>query len=329
MNARNCLLAVLFAGSLSLSQYSAAGVVFTINSTDKHTGESLGSTEVLVEGPLLKMTALDSDRDQGDGGSASDAVVDAGDTAFAGESAMAAAGAMVSGNAPAGPAADTGRDGEMVFDASKKQVTVVDAESREYYVVDTVALAQLREQFAVSQQPMNQMNAMLKQAYEQARANLNSQNMTPQERAAAEQMLRNTMGISEDAFSGGAADEVEMIKGEDDTINGFPVTWYHNPRGGSVAIADWDDLGPGAKTEDTFREFFEFMDAMGQGGFQSDSGFLKAIGEGGGFPVAGRSPNVGDEDAWELESVTERDIDPDAFEPPAGYRLRTMGGFFQ
>ena len=37
-----------------------AGVVFTINSTDKQTGESLGSMEVLVEGPLLKMTFLDS-----------------------------------------------------------------------------------------------------------------------------------------------------------------------------------------------------------------------------------------------------------------------------
>ena len=46
----------------------------------------------------------------------------------------------------------------------------------------------------------------------------------------------------------------------------------------------------------------------------------------GGFPVAGRSFEGGEDDEdWNLKSVTERDLDPDAFEPPKGYRLRTMG----
>ena len=45
-----------------------------------------------------------------------------------------------------------------------------------------------------------------------------------------------------------------------------------------------------------------------------------------GFPVVTRSFEGGELDSETvLESVTERDLDPDAFEPPKGYRLRTMG----
>ena len=118
-----------------------------------------------------------------------------------------------------------------------------------------------------------------------------------------------------------------IIKGERDTINGFPVTWYQ--RGGNrVAVAEWEDLGPGRAAQATMESFFGFLDTMSQGGFQSsDNSFFEAMDEIGGFPVAGESEDLDDE-KWTLESVTERDLDPDAFEPPAGYRLRTMGGFF-
>ena len=47
-------------GCFWLAQSSVAGVVFTINSTDKNTGELVGSTEVLVEGTLLKMKFTES-----------------------------------------------------------------------------------------------------------------------------------------------------------------------------------------------------------------------------------------------------------------------------
>lgn len=45
-----------------------------------------------------------------------------------------------------------------------------------------------------------------------------------------------------------------------------------------------------------------------------------------GFPVVTRSFSGGElESEVVLKSVLERDFDPDAFEPPKGYRLRTMG----
>ena len=45
-----------------------------------------------------------------------------------------------------------------------------------------------------------------------------------------------------------------------------------------------------------------------------------------GYPVVTRDFEGGElESETVLRSVTERDLDPDAFEPPKGYRLRTMG----
>lgn len=311
-------LVVVSIGCVGMSQFSAAGVVFTINNTDRHTGESIGSMEVIVEGPLLKMKNLDS-RSQSQTGSMSDAAIDA---------ASESAGSLSGGYAGAGATADNDDDGDMIFNAEKREVIVVDAKNKEYFVTDEATLTRIRGQFGGSPQGQNPMNDMLKQAYEQARANLDAQGLSPQERAAAEQMLRSTMGISEDTLSGGAS-APEMIRGERETINGYPAIWYERAGRGRVAMADWDDLGPGAEAQETMETFFEFLAAMSQGGMAPDSGFMDAVGEIGGFPVAGNSAESMSDEDWVLESVEKRDLDPDAFEPPAGYRLRTMGGFFQ
>ena len=46
----------------------------------------------------------------------------------------------------------------------------------------------------------------------------------------------------------------------------------------------------------------------------------------GGFPVVGEEFEDGENvEGWSLESITERDLDPDAFEPPSGYRLKNFG----
>ncbi len=45
-----------------------------------------------------------------------------------------------------------------------------------------------------------------------------------------------------------------------------------------------------------------------------------------GFPVVTRNFAGGElESESTLRSAEERDLDPDAFEPPKGYRLRSMG----
>lgn len=318
-------LGVLLISGLAAHQVALAGVVFTIESRDKNTGEALDSTEVLVEGELLKMTFLEQGR-QGAGIESSTSGV-----VTAGESAGAAAGAMVGGSMAGGRAAHGsggGSNAEMVFRAGPREMVVIEHGNREYYVFDEAALASLREQRENVIPQMQQFDALREQAFNDALARLNEQAMSPQERAAAEQMLRSTMGMP--AAPASESSDAAIVRGESDTVNGYPVVWYERPGRGRVAVADWDDLGPLAEARETLESFFRFMADMQRGGFEADSSFLDAMREVDGFPVAGESFGGGlEDDEWTLESIRERDLDPDAFEPPKGYRLRTMGGFFQ
>ena len=103
------MLSTLVIFGLGMYQPALAGVVFTINSTDKQTGESLGSMEVLVEGPLLKMTVLDSDESR-------PGVSQQSDTAVVGESSMTAS--AMAGAYESGGANKSGKDdSEMVYNA--------------------------------------------------------------------------------------------------------------------------------------------------------------------------------------------------------------------
>ena len=79
-----------------------------------------------------------------------------------------------------------------------------------------------------------------------------------------------------------------------------------------------------------YRELMDsFQDMMGPGlgsFFNADRNPIESFNRVDGFPVVTRTFEGGELDSETvLESVTERDLDPDAFEPPKGYRLRTMG----
>ena len=98
---------------------------------------------------------------------------------------------------------------------------------------------------------------------------------------------------------------------------------------------DWSNVKGGAEVAGTFREmgsvWGEIMDSFqdmagGSGFLGSDDHFANTFNKINGFPVVTRDFEDGELDSETvLESVTERDLDPDAFEPPKGYRLRTMG----
>ena len=61
---------------------------------------------------------------------------------------------------------------------------------------DEAFLATIKENFGDVSEQMSEMNSMMQQAYETALAQLDAQGLSPQERAAAEQMLRNTFGVT-------------------------------------------------------------------------------------------------------------------------------------
>ena len=303
---------IIFIPSLAI-----AGVVFEIDSTDTQTSELLGSTEITVEGSLLKMIFI------------------------ANESNSALDGSSVSSSATAseGVSASTtvneSTDSEMIYHADREEMVFVDHENKEYFIMSKKSLAEMAEGLG---NVAGQMNDIMQQYYEDALEQLDAQDLSPQDRAAAEQALRSSFGMTNlpSANTASNPEIFEVVNLGASSINGYPTTSYEIYLGGEkikeLGVTDWENLGAGAKTQATFESFLSFFDEirnsfdeMGFGSSASDN-FFEHITEIGGFPVVTKSFEGGElEEESVLESVTERDLDPDAFEPPKGYRLRTMG----
>ena len=124
------------------------------------------------------------------------------------------------------------------------------------------------------------------------------------------------------------------------TKQGYPCVRYDVLRDGEkireLWVTDWSNIKGGGDVVDAFKEmasfYDELLDSIGQkpgspgGFFSGDDNPIESFTRVDGFPVVTRSFEGGElESESVLESVTERDLDPDAFEPPKGYRLRTMG----
>jgi len=96
-------------------------------------------------------------------------------------------------------------------------------------------------------------------------------------------------------------------------------------------VTDWRHIKGRAETEATFKEMAAFweemMDSFGGGFMGGDDGpEIDVFAEIGGFPVVTRDFKGGElESESVLQSVTQRDLDPADFEPPAGYKRRSMG----
>ncbi len=243
--------------------------------------------------------------------------------------------AIASEDASASNTINEGTDSEVIYNADRREIVFVDHENKEYFVMDEAFLATLVEVLSDS---AGQVNDMMQQAYEAALAQLDIQDLSPQERVAAEQALRSNFGMrdlpSENTANNPEA--LEVINLGTSSINGYPTTNYEFYLGGEkvkeLGVTDWENLGVGARTQAKFNSFFnlfdEIRDSFDEMGFESSASdnFFEHITEIVGFPVVTRSFEGGElvEESL-LESVTERDLDPDAFEPPKGYRLRTMG----
>lgn len=208
-----------------------------------------------------------------------------------------------------------------IFRGERREVIMVDDKEKGYYVMDEAAMKSLAGQAAAA---MQQMEEALK-------------NVPADQREMVEKMMRERMpntGVGQPA----ANTEVKKT-GEKAQKAGYPCVKYQVLRDGQkireLWITDWDNIDGGAEAGVAFKEMGAFFDklwnsmpAFASGGFLggSDNPYSEMNFDLG-FPVEGSSF---DEDGsldqeWQLKSARRERLDPSAFEPPSGYKRRSMG----
>lgn len=225
---------------------------------------------------------------------------------------------------------DGERRDEMIFRGDRRQMVVVDHEERSYVVVDGEAVQRLG----------GQMQDQMQQAMKELEKRL--EGLDPKQREMMEKLLGGGVG----GMLGKAAGETPKRPpaefrdtGERATRAGYPCVRYDVLRAGErvreLWVTDWDNVEGGRQAAAAFeamggffREMIDSFDDMlgGSGLFDGVNDPIESLAEVPGFPVVTRSFEDGElESEAVLRSVTERDLDPAAFEPPEGYRLKTMG----
>ncbi|MDH3402518.1 MAG: DUF4412 domain-containing protein [Acidobacteriota bacterium] len=213
--------------------------------------------------------------------------------------------------------------GEMIFRGDRREMVVVDHDEQSYVVIDEAAIQQLAGQVS---QVADQMAEALK-------------NVPEDQRALVEKMMKQRMPARQ-APEAPAADVRRT--GERADKNGYPCVKYEvlveGRRIRELWVTDWGNVEGGDEARDAFREMAEFFSEMldafsdaagGLGGFGAqDGGIFADMKEIDGFPVVtsgfGGDGSLEDESA--LRSARRQAIDPAEFEPPAGYKRRSMLG---
>lgn len=207
------------------------------------------------------------------------------------------------------------RASKMLFKQNRKEIFVIDHESRTYMVMDDAAAERLEQQMGDVQQ---QMNAMMQQMQEQMK------NMSEEQRAQLQQMMGSHMQ------PGAAKKQVETTvqrQGED-TIAGVTCTkllvLVNGKPSGDVCVASAGVLG--IETND-YKAMVSATDAVRQfvqrlsGRIDNDavSMNLRAMK---GIPV--RMRDLVDGEISMLESRSTAELDSALFRVPDGYQKRDM-----
>jgi len=279
---------LLTASFLPMSAW--AGVVFEVETTYHSGSPRVETSEMSVEKPNLKME-------------------------------------IASGREGSGKQQDTA-----IFRGDRREMVVINHEEQYYMVMDSASIARIG----------GQVSGAMDQAMKEI--NKHMEGLDPKQREMMEKMLKGNMpgGMPGTTPTPPKRAKSEYRKtGERANKKGYPCVKYEVLRGGEKTqelwVTDWSNVKGSQETAETFKEMAEFFEEMmdsiedsmgdfggGFSGFESDE--IDVFAKIGGFPVVTRDFEGGElESETVLESVTERDLDPDAFEPPKGYRLRTMG----
>ena len=215
--------------------------------------------------------------------------------------------------------------GEMIYRGDRREVIVVDHDDKSYTVLDEEVAARIGGQVAGVRKQM-----------EQAMANLTDEQREAIERARAQGVEMPGMPAAE-----GRDTALRFEKIGQESRAGYPCVKYVAFRGEQkireLWVTDWDNIEGGAEAQRVFFDLAGFFadvgEAFGEGGMMGKEG---GFGEGtfemmkeiDGFPVVTRE--FGDDGTLDSESVLRsahrRTLDPADFEPPAGYKRRSMFG---
>ena len=214
--------------------------------------------------------------------------------------------------------ADMSDKDEMIFRGDRREMVVVDHGDKSYMVIDEAMIQSIGKKLTGIDAQMQKMLA----------------DVPPEQRAMFEKMMQGRMPQQTQAP---AKSIVEFRNtGERGTRNGYPCVKYEVSIGGRQSqemwVTDWDNIEGGADAASAFESmatFFQDMrDAMPSFGRESDADDnpFQHMSELNGFPVVtyDYAPDGSLEGESALRSSKRRTLDPAEFEPPSGYKRRTM-----
>ncbi len=212
-----------------------------------------------------------------------------------------------------------GAQGEMIFRGDRREMVVVDHENRTYHLMDEAAIGQLAGQ-------LSQASRMMQEALK---------NVPEDKRAMLEQMMKQNM--PQEAMPERPRSELKRT-GERGDKNGYPCVKYEVMLEGrrirELWVTDWSNVEGGSDVVGAFEDmsdfFEELMNAIPDFGGRRGSNFgdytFEHMRELGGFPVV--TKEFADDGSLEgettLRSARRQTLDPDAFEPPSGYKRQEM-----
>jgi len=214
---------------------------------------------------------------------------------------------------------EDGSRGKMIFRGDRREMVVVDDDNQTYTVIDKAAVDAISGQVSDA---MKQVDEMLK-------------NLPKEQQDAIKRAQASGMGGMPGLGATAPPKREVRITGERDSKNGYPCVKYEELRDErkvrELWVTDWSNIEGGGDVVNAFEDmadfFAELLDSIpnfGQGG-GPDAAFTEVFTHG--FPVLTREfdPETGAvvSEAG-LRSAKRQTIDPDAFEPPSGYKRQEM-----
>jgi hypothetical protein len=205
--------------------------------------------------------------------------------------------------------------GDVIFRGDRRALLVIDHDDRSYTVMDEATVQRMGAQLSEAQ---IQMQEAMK-------------NVPPEQRAMVEKMMKDRMPQAMETVQS----ELRAT-GDEAEVRGYPCVRYEVYAGGvktrEIWVTDWANIDGGEQAREAFEGmavfFSEMMDqvagmSQGLGGGSHAFQYLNQMD---GFPVVTTEyDNYGVKTGQSLlNSVSEKALDPALFDPPPGYKQRTM-----